>query len=184
MLGSNGSSCLHFQDWQLPASKAAKLQKEELWLESGVGSRVLLGGYAVSLEWSSRPALANFCREQGCGPLPNNLGLPGRKPISPVPPVLPEALRTPGQHPSPPCGTSHGLQPTLRSKSLRVTSRGSPSPTANILVFSLPESSRDWEGGSSAQTASLTQEGTHPCPSLWGTRRSEIGSSPSPPVLF
>lgn len=29
------------------------------------------------------------------------------------PPVLPEALLIPGQHPSPPCGTRHGLQPTL-----------------------------------------------------------------------
>lgn len=134
------------------------------------GQQAPPAGTALSAwEWSSRPPLETSWVEQGCQPLPNSLlGLPGREPISPVPLCCQRLSRSLSSTPACCAARGMGSSQHFHPKSLGVASRGSPSPTANILSFNLPGSSRDWEEGSSAQMAPLTQEGMHPCPSLGG----------------
>ena len=91
-------------------------------------------------------------------------------------------LTDPRAAPSPPRGTRHGLQPSLPPKSRGVTG----SPCLQQRFSPLASHGAPGIGKKAAQLKRPPgpRQGMHPCPSLGGTRSSEIGSGASLPVLF
>lgn len=87
----------------------------------------------------------------------------GESPSLPSPPCCQRLFRSLGSTPAHHVARGTGSSQHSHPESLGVTRRGSPSPTANILAFSLPRSSRDRKEVSSAQTASHT-----PLSLTWG----------------